>query len=99
MKIFVFLMIAGVAHAKINVVTSLTDLAAITREVGGDEVQVESIAKGTQDPHYLEAKPSFMTKMSKADLLITIGLGLEVGWIPSLVRGARNPKITGGMGV
>ena len=87
-----------ISYAKLNVVTSLTDLAAITREIGGDDVDVESIAKGTQDPHYIEAKPSYMTKMSKADLLITVGLGLEVGWIPSLVRGSRNPKISGGAG-
>lgn len=84
------------AEAKINVVTTITDLAALAREVGGDAVAVESIAKGTQDPHFIEAKPSFMTKVSKADLLITVGLELEVGWVPSLIQGARNPKVKPG---
>jgi zinc/manganese transport system substrate-binding protein len=92
------LLLPFIAQAKLNVVTSITDLASITREVGGDDVNVASIARGTQDPHYIEAKPSFMTKMSRADLLITIGLGLEVGWIPPLVRGSRNPKIGAGLG-
>ena len=86
----------NLAEAKLNVVTTLTDLAAITKEVAGDEATVESIAKGTQDPHYIEAKPSFMLKVNHADLLISIGLELEVGWLPSLVRGGRNPKIKQG---
>jgi len=86
------------AHAKLRVVTTLSDLAAIAQEVGGDDVIVESIAKGTQDSHFIEAKPSFMVKLSQADLLISMGLGLESGWLPSIVRGARNPKITKALG-
>ena len=84
------------AHAKLRVITSTTDLAALVEEVGGAEVDVESFAKGTQDPHFIEAKPSFMVKASNADLLVTNGLDLEVGWIPSIARGARNPKILPG---
>ena len=91
--IFVLLFHPIFASAKLNIVTTIADLASITREVGGDEVAVEAIAKGTQDPHAIEAKPSFMLKMNKADLVISIGLGLEVGWLPSIMRGARNPKI------
>lgn len=82
------------AQAKLRVVTTLSDLASIAQEVGGDDIIVESIGKGTQDPHFIEAKPSFMVKVSRADLLISMGLGLEVGWLPSIVRGARNPKVT-----
>lgn len=84
------------AQAKLNVVTTITDLGAIAREVGGDAVSVDSIAKGTQDPHFIEAKPSYMVKVSKADLLVAVGLELEVGWVPSLIQGARNPKVKSG---
>ncbi len=87
---------ASSASAKLNVVTTITDLRAITAEVGGEFVNVESIAKGTQDPHFIEAKPSFMVKMAQADLVIAIGLELEVGWLPSVMRGSRNTKIATG---
>lgn len=84
------------AFAKLNVVTTLTDLRSITEEIGGDLLTVDSVAKGTQDPHYIEAKPSFMVKLGHADLIISIGLDLEVGWLPSIIQGARNPKINPG---
>ncbi len=82
--------------AKLQVLTTTTDLRAIASEVGGEFVVAESIAKGTQDPHYIEAKPSFMVKGSRADLVIAVGLDLEVGWLPSIQNGARNPKIQRG---
>ena len=78
---------------KLNVVTSTTDLAALTEEVGGDKVNVESIAKGYQDPHFVEAKPSFLLKLRQADLLIAVGLQLEIGWLPPLVTQSGNPRI------
>jgi zinc/manganese transport system substrate-binding protein len=78
---------------KLNVVTSTTDLAALTQEVGGDKVNVESIAKGYQDPHFVEAKPSFLLKLRQADLLIAVGLQLEIGWLPPLVTQSGNPRI------
>src|SRR3954468_4689429 len=88
------------AHAKkLNVVTSTTDMAALTQEVGGDKVNVESIAKGYQDPHFVEAKPSFLLKLQKADLLAVVGLQLEIGWLPPLQTQSRNAKIQkGGQG-
>lgn len=100
-KLFIFslmsmALISPQSYAKLNVVTSISDLRFIAGEVGGEHVTVESIAKGTQDPHFIEAKPSFMIKMSRADLLVVVGLGLETGWIPSLVQGSRNPKIKPG---
>lgn len=71
------------AHAKkLNVVTATTDMAALAQEVGGDRISVESIAKGYQDPHFVEAKPSFLLKLRQADLLIVVGLQLEIGWLP-----------------
>src|SRR5579864_9819299 len=78
---------------KLTVVTSTTDMAALTQEVGGDKVSVESIAKGYQDPHFVEAKPSFLLKLRQADLLIVVGLELEIGWLPPLINQSGNPRI------
>jgi ABC-type Zn uptake system ZnuABC Zn-binding protein ZnuA len=78
---------------KLNVVTSTTDMAALAQEVGGDKISVESIAKGYQDPHFVEAKPSFLLKLRQADLLISVGLQLEIGWLPPLITQCGNPKI------
>jgi zinc/manganese transport system substrate-binding protein len=89
---------AGTAHAqgKLNVVTSTEDLAAIATEVGGDRVSVESIARGYQDPHFVEAKPSFILRMQRADLLIVVGRELEIGWLPPLITQSRNAKVQPG---
>src|SRR6266404_207250 len=89
---------AAPAHAqsKLNVITTTEDLAAIAREVGGDRIAVESIARGYQDPHFVEAKPSFILKLQKADLLIAVGRELEIGWLPPLVQQSRNGKIQPG---
>ena len=87
------------ALAALRVVTTTQDLAAITSAVGGDLVQVDAISRGDLDPHFIDAKPSFMVKLSKADLVVSIGMDLEVGWLPSLIAGARNPKLaSGGLG-
>jgi zinc/manganese transport system substrate-binding protein len=79
--------------AGLNVVTTTQDLASLTREVAGDRVQITTIAKGYQDPHFVDAKPSYVLQLSRADLLIAVGLELEVGWLPALVQQARNPKL------
>jgi ABC-type Zn uptake system ZnuABC Zn-binding protein ZnuA len=71
-------------------------LASIAREVGGDRVTVESIAKGYQDPHFVEAKPSFILKLQKADVLVVVGRELEIGWLPPLIQQSRNSKIQPG---
>ncbi len=85
--------------AQINVMTSTEDLAALAREAGGDKVTVDSIAKGYQDPHFVEPKPSFLLKLQKADLLAVVGLQLEIGWLPPLQTQSRNAKIqVGGSG-
>jgi len=78
---------------KLNVVTATTDMAAMAQEVGGDRISVESIARGYQDPHFVEAKPSFLLKLRNADLLITVGLQLEIGWLPPLITQCGNAKI------
>src|ERR1700731_3802942 len=81
------------AAKKLNVVTATTDMAALAQEVGGDRISVESIAKGYQDPHFVEAKPSFLLKLRHADLLILVGLQLEIGWLPPLIAQSGNPRI------
>src|SRR5690242_1071512 len=87
------------AAKKLNVVTSTTDLAAFAQEVGGDKINVDSIAKGYQDPHFVEAKPSFLLKLRRADLLIVVGLDLEIGWLPPLINQSGNAKVqVGGAG-
>ncbi|MGH7850753.1 MAG: metal ABC transporter substrate-binding protein, partial [Thermodesulfobacteriota bacterium] len=86
--------ICGEAGAKVNIVTSVPDFASIAGEIGGDKVDVLSLAKGYQDPHFVDAKPIYVTKLNRADILVYNGLDLEVGWLPVLVTGARNSKIS-----
>src|ERR1700704_5067756 len=81
------------AQGKLNVVTTTEDLASIAREIGGDRATVESIARGYQDPHFVEAKPSFILKLQKADVLVAVGRELEIGWLPPLLTQSRNGKI------
>ena len=84
------------AQSKLNVITTTEDLASIAREVGGDGIAVESLARGYQDPHFVEAKPSFILKLQKADLLVVVGRDLEIGWLPPLIQQSRNGKIQAG---
>jgi zinc/manganese transport system substrate-binding protein len=81
------------AQGKLNVVTTTEDLAAISREVAGDRATVDPIARGYQDPHFVEAKPSFILKLQRADLLVVVGRELEIGWLPPLVQQSRNARI------
>ncbi len=81
------------AAGKLQIMTATTDLAALAQEIGGDRVEVESVARGYQDPHFVEAKPSFLLKLRHADLLIVVGLELEIGWLPPLISQSTNPKI------
>src|SRR5829696_10095881 len=84
------------AFAALNVLTSTEDLASIVKEVGGDKVAVESLAKGYQDPHFVEAKPSFILKLNRADLLVAVGRELEIAWLPPLITQSRNARIQPG---
>ena len=81
---------------KIQVVTSIPDLADFTARIGGQLVSVESLAKGVEDPHGVPIKPSFVPKLNKADVLVVLGLDAEHSWLPALVDVARNPKILPG---
>jgi zinc/manganese transport system substrate-binding protein len=84
------------AAATVKVVTSIEGLAALAREVGGDKVQVESLSRGTQDPHFVDANPMLAVKLRNADLLVDVGLDLEIGWLPPLVNQSRNARIQPG---
>ena len=84
------------AHAKLQVITTTSNLASLVKHIAGDTVEVNNLCLGVQDPHFLEAKPSYIFKLSKADLLISIGAGLEVGWLPLIIQGSRNPKVREG---
>lgn len=81
--------------AQVQIVTSVPDFAAIAKEIGGDKVEVVSLAKGYQNPHFVDAKPIFITRLNQADLLVYNGLELEIGWLPILITGARNSNIVG----
>src|SRR6187455_2312390 len=95
---FAMTLIASIAQAqgKPNVITTTEDLAAIAREVGGDRIIIESIARGYQDPHFVEAKPSFYAKLNRADLVVVVGRELEIGWLPTMLTRSRNNKIQPG---
>jgi zinc/manganese transport system substrate-binding protein len=88
-------MLALGAHAKLNVVATTPDIAAIAKEIGGDKIELTTMARPTEDPHFVDAKPSFIVKLNKADVLIHGGAELEVGWLPKLIEQARNAKIVG----
>src|SRR5512138_3670366 len=103
MKRISFLTVAAVmvaaaasAQSKLTVITTTEDLASIGREVGGDRISIEAMARGYQDPHFVEAKPSFILKLQKADLLVVVGRELEVGWLPPLITQSRNSRIQPG---
>ena len=85
--------VAMSAEAKIQVVATLPDFASLAREVGGDKVDVSAMAKPTEDPHFVDARPSFVVQLRSADVLIDGGAELELGWLPPLLQNARNPKL------
>jgi zinc/manganese transport system substrate-binding protein len=84
------------ARAQLKVVTSTTDLYDLAREVGGNKITASHIGEGYQDPHFIEAKPSFVLQLRNADVFAFVGLDLEIGWMPLLLDGARNPNIRQG---
>jgi len=94
----ILLAATSICHAadKLYVVTATQDLASLAAEVGGDHITVDSIAKGYQDPHFVEPKPSFLLNLRKADLLVVVGLQLEIGWLPPLITQSGNSKIQSG---
>jgi zinc/manganese transport system substrate-binding protein len=91
-----FLLLGTPSWAKLNVVATLPWIGSLAGDLGGDRIQVATLVKSNQDPHYVEAKPSMILEVRKADLLLFNGLDLEVGYLPVLVESSRNPKIQPG---
>lgn len=90
------LVLPSTAHAEVKIVATLGDLGAIAREVVGPHGRVDVLAAPQQDPHFVDAKPSYVARLSRADLVIYNGMSLEIGWLPSLITGSRNPDLRKG---
>jgi zinc/manganese transport system substrate-binding protein len=88
--------IGSSTSAQIKVVATTPDLASVAREIGGDRVSVVALAKPTEDPHYVDAKPSHIVTLNRADALIEGGAELELGWLPPLLENSRNSRISAG---
>ncbi len=95
-KILFLFFICSITYAQIKIVTTIPDLKSIAETIGGENVEAFSIATGFQNPHFVDPKPSYIVKLSKADMFITVGLDLEIGWVPPLLNSARNAKIQKG---
>ena len=95
-SILIAALFAATAHAKLNVVATTPDLASIAREIGGDKIELTALARPTEDPHFVDAKPSFIVKLNRADVLIEGGAELEIGWLPALLDQSRNEKLAAG---
>src|SRR6266704_2355355 len=90
------LLAASVAEAKLNVVATTADLGAIAKEIGGNEIELTTLGKPTEDPHFVDAKPSFIVKLNHADVVVEGGAELEIGWLPALLDQSRNSKLAPG---
>lgn len=90
------LLLPFLAEAKLTVVATTADLASIAREIGGDHIDITTLGKPTEDPHFVDAKPSFIVKLNHTDVLIEGGAELEIGWLPALLEQSRNQKIASG---
>jgi len=96
LSIIGLLLAAPLAEAKLNVVATTGDLGAIAKEIGGDNIELTTLGKPTEDPHFVDAKPSFIVKLNHADVVVEGGAELEIGWLPALLDQARNSKIMNG---
>jgi len=90
------LLTVSAAEAKLNVVATTADLGSIAKEIGGSDIELTTLGKPTEDPHFVDAKPSFIVKLNHADAVVTGGAELEIGWLPALLDQARNSKIVSG---
>lgn len=84
------------SHAALRVVTTTQDIAAIAMAIGGEQTKVQSLTPGTRDPHFASAKPSMIRKVFRADLLLVVGAEMEIGWLPALLKSARNAQVQPG---
>jgi len=94
--LLICLLLPFIAHAKLNVVVTTPDLGSVASEIGGDRIELTILMKPAEDPHFVDAKPSFITKLARADVLIEGGAELEIGWLGALLQRAGNSKIASG---
>lgn len=94
--ILILAILFNVAFSKVEVAASYQYIEDITQQIGGDLVEVETLSKPKEDPHFVMARPSLIAKLRDADLLIINGGQLEIGWLPPLIKRANNPKIYDG---
>ncbi|MGB0452994.1 MAG: metal ABC transporter substrate-binding protein [Bacteriovoracaceae bacterium] len=92
----ILLFLPFLSYAKINVITTTTDLEWLVKQIGGEKVEVESLLNGTEDPHYLDAMPHFIGKVANADMFCLVGLDLEIGWVPKILTKSGNQKVQSG---
>jgi zinc/manganese transport system substrate-binding protein len=92
----ILILFAATALAKLNVVSTTPDIASIAKEIGGEHIDLTTLAKPTEDPHFVDAKPSFIVKLNHADVLLEGGAELEIGWLPALLDQSRNTKLAAG---
>ncbi len=90
------LLAGGIPSRSLTIVATSPDLAWVAKEVGGKDCEVSAIARGDQDPHRVEPKPSFILKLRKADLMMQVGMDMEIGYLRPLLEQARNPRIQTG---
>lgn len=91
-KLFIMTLLVSIGFSKVKVVTSITDLADIAKTIGGEKIEVTSIARGNQDPHYVEVLPSYMMKVKRADIYLLVGMELDL-WAQQIIDGSRNRKL------
>src|SRR6266699_2162901 len=91
-----FIFLAPAARAKVEVVATTPDFGSIAAEIGGSRASVTTLAKPTEDPHFVDAKPSFIVKLNRADAVVEGGAELEIGWLPALLDQSRNPRLAPG---
>jgi zinc/manganese transport system substrate-binding protein len=96
LAVLLFVALCGPAWAKLTVVATTPDLASLAAEIGGEHIDLTTLAKPTEDPHFVDAKPSLIVKLNRADVVIEGGAELEMGWLPRVLDQARNPKLTAG---
>ena len=98
-RISIFLFVCFISfqgEGKLKVLTTTTNIQSLTKSIAGARIHLEVLLKGPQDPHFISPKPSYMIKARGADLLILAGMELEIGWLPLIIQGARNPRIQPG---
>lgn len=90
------ILLPGLSQATVSIAATVSNMGMLAREIGGDLVEVTVMAPPTRDPHYLEARPSMMAALRRADMVVAVGAELELGWLPAAIQGAGNRQVQPG---